>query len=114
MFVLGGLVLAGPAQSYLDARDRVDQLQATVDALDAANAELRGRVEDLNDPVRIELIAREQQGYARPGEVAYALTPPEVERPRITAPPGASRPDQDPAWFERARDVVTGWLPGGR
>ena len=108
--VLAAVVLTGPAQSFVDGRSRVDALQVKADALHEANDDLRDQVEDLNDPLRIELIAREQQGFVRPGEMAYSLTPPEVDRPRITAPRGSASGAEDDPWFDRARRIVGEWF----
>lgn len=108
--VLAAVILTGPAQSFVDGRSRVDALQLKADALHEANDGLQRQVEDLNDPLRIELIAREQQGFVRPGEVAYSLTPPEVDRPRITAPRDSVRATGDGSWFERARRIVGEWF----
>lgn len=109
--VLAIVMLSGPAQRYLDGQARVDGLAAKVEALDAENARLQQRVEDLNDPLNIELLAREQQGFIRPGEVPYTLVPPEVERPRITAPRNGPDPEP-PAWYERAWQEVLRWFGG--
>ena len=107
--VLGLLMLSGPAQRYLDGRARVEALAAKVDALEAENQRLERRVDDLNDPTNIELLAREQQGFIRPGEVPYTLVPPEVDRPRITEPRDLASPE--PAtWFARAWITVQGWF----
>lgn len=84
--VLGVMLLTAPLQQYLDVRARVTLLQQQADALEQANEQLAKEIENLNDPRHIELLAREQQGFIRPGEVAYSLVPPEVERPQITAP----------------------------
>ena len=111
VLVLSGVVLTGPVQSYLDARDRVAALEAKAEALDEANAQLEQRVEDLNDPLNIELLAREQQGFVRPGEVAYALAPPEVDRPRITEPRAAPPPEPAP-WHVRVWEAVRGVVGG--
>lgn len=109
VLIVGAVVLAGPAQSYLDGRARVDNLATTAAALDEANAGLEQRVDDLNDPENIELIAREQQSFIRPGEVPYAVVPPEVDRPRITAPRDGETVEAD-RWYERAWSSVTSWF----
>jgi cell division protein FtsB len=111
LLVVAGLVLSGPAQSYLDGRARVDTLTAKADALDAANADLEQRAADLQDPLNIELLARETQGFIAPGEVPYSLVPPEVDRPRITAPRDTAAVAAD-VWYERAWATVTGWFGG--
>jgi cell division protein FtsB len=107
--VLAVVLLSGPAQSYLDGRARVASLEAKVGALEAENARLSQRVEDLQDPEKLELLAREQQGFILPGEVPYTLTPPEVERPQITAPRGSGPTTAEP-WYERVWSTVQGWL----
>jgi cell division protein FtsB len=110
VLVLAVVIVSGPAQSYLDGRARVEALEIKADALDAEIARLEQRAEDLHDPRKIELAARESQGFLRPGEVPYALVPPEVDRPQITKPRDELTVDDRP-WFERAweriRDVVS-------
>ncbi|GGI03760.1 FtsB family cell division protein [Egicoccus halophilus] len=107
--VLSVLMLSGPAQRYLDTRDRVDALAGKAVALEQVNAELEQRQRDLQDPGNVELLAREQQGFIRPGEVPYTLVPPEVDRPRITSPREAA-PGPSPAWYRRAWDALGGWI----
>lgn len=107
--VLAVVLLSGPAQSYLDGRERVEKLTAKAAALDAENAALEQRVTDLEDPETIELLAREQQGYIRPGEVPYVLLPPEVERPTITDPRTTPEPASGP-WYQRLWLELRGWV----
>jgi len=111
LVAVSGLVLSGPAQSYLDGRARVDTLAVKADALDKANADLERRAADLQDPLNIELMARETQGFIAPGEVPYSLVPPEVDRPRITQPRDTAAIEAD-LWYERAWDTVRGWFGG--
>jgi cell division protein FtsB len=101
---LAVVMLSGPFQSYADGRARVEALEAKLTALDAENGELRGRHADLNDPTNIELLAREQQGMIRPGEVPYAIVPPEVERPLITSPQQGEQPEVP--WHRRLWEAV--------
>jgi cell division protein FtsB len=102
-------LLSGPAQSYLDGRARVESLETKVEALEAENARLSQRVEDLQDPDHLELLAREQQGFILPGEVPYTLTPPEVDRPQITSPRDVGETRAGP-WYERVWETVRDWL----
>ena len=98
---LAVVLLSGPAQSYLDHRSRVEVLELKAEVLESENERLAARVDALQDDETIELLAREQQGFIRPGEVPYALVPPEVVRPRITQP--RDGPEPTPAdWYERA------------
>jgi cell division protein FtsB len=109
VIALGATMLAGPTQRYLDSSSRVEDLAAKAHALEVENEKLRQRREDLTDEAYVELLAREQQGLVRPGEVAYTLVPPEVERPRISTPrdPGES---ESPTWYVRAWDAMRGWF----
>ena len=79
----GVLVLIQPLEGYLAERQRVATLEQQALALENENLRLERRIDDLDDPVTIELLAREQQGLVRPGEVPYVLTPPDVDAPRI-------------------------------
>lgn len=109
LLVLGGLMLSGPVRTYLDGRDRVDLLQRQLSALDGENQALEARREQLEDPEEIELMAREQQGMIRPGEVPYAVVPPEVERPRLTPQLDLGAGD-DRAWYARLWDGLVGFF----
>lgn len=80
---LGVLVLAPPFEDYRAARQRVALLEQQAAALEVENERLASRVEDLDDPVTLELLARQQQGLVRSGDVPYVLTSPEVDAPRI-------------------------------
>ena len=109
VIVVGVVLVSGPAQSYIDGRARVDGLTVKVDALEQENERLGQRAADLQDPGNIELLAREQQGFIRPGEVPYTLVPPEVDRPQITAPRDGAPVEAGP-WYVRAWDTVRGWF----
>src|SRR5690606_9129060 len=69
--VLGVVMLSGPFERYADGRARVEATRSTADALDEEIQRLEARVDQLEDPANLELLAREQQGMIRPGEVAY-------------------------------------------
>jgi cell division protein FtsB len=103
---LGVMLVAPPFENYVSARQRVALLEQQAAALDTANQQLERRLSDLDDPVTVELLAREQQGLIRPGEVPYVLIPPESERPRIIdVPQEAAAPEADLlerllAWFK--------------
>jgi cell division protein FtsB len=108
--VLGLLLVAGPAQSYLDARERVEILALKDRALEQENTRLEQRMADLHDPVHLELVAREQLGLVRPGEIAYTIIPPEGESPRFATEP-AVEPDP-PAMRERLWATVRRLVAG--
>jgi cell division protein FtsB len=77
--LLVGVLFVGvyPTQTYLRQRDELDDRQAQFDELEATNAALDERVDDLNDPAQLELMARRDHGLVRPGEEVYAVVPPE-------------------------------------
>jgi cell division protein FtsB len=99
------VLLSGPAQSYLDGRQRVETLTAAAAVLETENERLEQRVADLEDPEMIELLAREQQGLIRPGEVPYVLLPPGTDRSRVTSAPGEATTTPEP-WWARAWQTV--------
>lgn len=84
---LGMSLLVGPAQRYFDERSRVDLLRHTEAVLDAEVRALEQRVADLHDPEHLEILAREQHGMARPGELSYVIVPPDT----LDVPAGPSR-----------------------
>ena len=92
---LGILVLAPPFDDYRAAQQRVALLEQQAFALEGENQRLEARVEDLDDPVTVELLAREQQGLVRPGDVPYVLTAPEVDAPRIIDVPAVPQAAED-------------------
>jgi cell division protein FtsB len=108
--VLGVVMLSGPFERYADGRTRVEAARTTADALDEEIARLEDRVEQLQDPTNLELLAREQQGMIRPGEVAYTLVPPVVDRPVISAPRDSETETATPPWYARAWDTVRSWF----
>lgn len=107
---LGVVMLSGPFERYADGRARVAEARHTAQALDEEIARLEARVEQLEDPANLEVLAREQQGMIRPGEVAYTLVPPEVDRPVISAPRSSDAAGGDTPWYARAWDAVRGWF----
>jgi cell division protein FtsB len=101
---LGVMMLAPPFEEYLAARQRVAVLEQQAVALENENLRLERRVEDLDDEVTIELLARSQQGLVRPGEVPYVLTPPDVDAPRIVDVPEVVGAQED------VLDRVLAWI----
>lgn len=81
--VLVPLVVAG-MRTFRDldrARDRLSELEARVEEVEAENRVLERRVELLrDDPAALERLARGELGLARPGEVVILLGP-EADRP---------------------------------
>lgn len=103
LVILGLAMVSGPLQTYLDGRDRVELLERQLAALSSANGDLDDRRAALDDPDEIELLARERQGMIFPGEVPYAVVPPEVDRPRIVSRLDVEAAAERP-WYERVWD----------
>jgi len=101
---LGVALLVPPFENYLAARQRVAVLEQKALALEAENLRLERRIEDLDDPVTIELLARSQQGLVRPGEVPYVLIAPEVDAPRIRDAPEEAVTEED------VLDRILAWI----
>ena len=99
VIAVAAVLVSAPLQSYLDGQARVDHLTVTAEALDRANADLEQRAGDLQRDTTVELLAREQLGLVFPGEVAYTLTPPDVE---VAGPSSASAtPRVEEPWYAR-------------
>lgn len=104
LLAVAALMLAGPVSRHLDSRDRIATLEEQRDVLGAEIERLESRAEDLHDPEHIELLAREQLGLVRPGEVPYVVVVPEQERPQV-APGSATAPEPRP-WHRRLLDAI--------
>ena len=71
-----GLLLASyfsPLQQISADQVRVQELNADLEALQQENVALERKVEELNTPEGIELVARERYGMVRPGEQVYIV-----------------------------------------
>jgi cell division protein FtsB len=94
--VLAVWVVAAPFETYVSSRERVAVLEQQATALEAENARLEQLIVDLDDPLTVELLAREQQGLVRQGEVPYVLSLQEPDRPRIVeVAPAPAEVEQD-------------------
>jgi cell division protein FtsB len=84
--VMGTVLLVGvlfvgvyPTQTYFRQRDELGEREAQLDDLEATRAALTERVDELNDPEHLELMARRDHGLVRPGEEVYAVVPVETD-----------------------------------
>ena len=106
VIVFGTLMILGPLHSYLEGRDRLELLHQQDAALQQEIARLEARGADLNDPDYIELLAREQLGLVKPGEIPYVVIAPEPERPQVEPEPVEAEPEPLPARvWEALRDL---------
>ncbi len=107
LLTLAALMISGPLHHYLQGRDRLELLERKRAALTAEVERLEQRAADLEDPVYIEQLAREQLGLVRPGEIPYLVVAPEPEAGDM-APRGGG-----PAmpWYRRLWQALTGFMP---
>jgi cell division protein FtsB len=107
VIVLGLSILSGPIDQYFAGRDRVQLLQAQLGALDGENSRLSARAEELSDPDEVSRFAREQQGFHLPGEVPFAIVPPDTDEPLVEeAIPPTDEPDHP--WYRDAWEWFAG------
>ena len=115
--VLLGAMAIGPVKSYTAATDRVRQLDQRRAELEARVDRLEARRLELANPDEIELLAREQLGMIRPGEIPYVVVAPSSGGASSQAPspsPGQSHvgdataaPVHQP-WYRRIGQALRG------
>lgn len=109
LLVLGVLVISGPMNAYLDQRVQRDLLSQQVGGLAVANGELSERAFQLREDEAVELLAREEYGLIRPGEVAYVVVPPAQDGEQIVEPVEvADLPE--PSRLQHFWDLLTNWF----
>lgn len=111
---LAGVALLAlfPLRAYLDQNRLRADLATQVSEVDAANAALAARIEELGTDAEIERLARERYQLVRPGEEAYAIVPDGWDPPALPPPPPdpAEQPPEDESWWSRAWDRVAALL----
>ncbi len=111
LLVLIVMMMTGPVQRLTDATGRVDALTETRDRLASEVDRLQERKERLENPDEVELLARQELGLVKPGEIPFVVVTPEGEFAR----PGPDR-GADPAfvgpWWRRLRDAWAEFLAG--
>lgn len=107
LLVLVALLAAmawAPLRSLAAGSERLEQLTASRDQLAEEVERLEDRRDQLMDPQELEIMAREELGLVKPGEIPYVVVTPEAE-PRLRAegekPEVAERP-----WYLRAWQAV--------
>ena len=78
--MLLALALVYPARLYIEQRAKIEDLQRQTREFSIQNQQLSTQIEQLNDPVYLERLARECLGMVRPGETAFVVVP-KGERP---------------------------------
>lgn len=86
--VLSAVVLGfvSPIRQLLAQQRRIVDTREEADVLDAKNARLNDRIDQLQRDSVVEQIAREELGLVMPGEEAYVLVPAPASGPPTTNP----------------------------
>ncbi len=100
-------MLVGPLQDFTAAAERVDRLEADRRMLRARVDELEERRTRLRDPDEIELIAREQLGLVKPGEIPYVVARPDAQVDQLRPDNRSPAPPRPVTWQERIRAAFT-------
>ncbi|MDH3755650.1 MAG: septum formation initiator family protein [Acidimicrobiia bacterium] len=85
-----------PTRDFLDQRAALSEQRSELEAIEAENAALEQRIDDLQTREEIELLARRDFNFVYPGQEAYAILPP--------PPPPVSLPSAWPFW--RVADLL--------
>ena len=103
ILLLLALMAVGPARQLYDEHQQVANDERTLAAGNAEAARLTARLQALRDPNYLELVARQELGYVRPGEVSYLIVHPQQPPP---VPPKAK--PHPKSWLSR------NWAPIAR
>ncbi|MDQ3537790.1 MAG: septum formation initiator family protein [Actinomycetota bacterium] len=95
------ITLVAPVRSLTSAADRADELSAQRELLVERVDELERRRERLRDPLQIELLAREQLGMVRPGEIPYVVARPQGDGERLELDGRATLASDSVPWYRR-------------
>jgi cell division protein FtsB len=81
MVLLLAAALVVPLRYYVAQRSDISELQGRVEYLQRERDRLAAYVESLRDPEKLEQIARQCFGMARPGEIAFVTIPEDGKAP---------------------------------
>lgn len=108
LVVLGFVLLSmawSPVRGLTAGSERIEQLTASRNELNKEVDRLEDRQDRLMDPQELELIAREEYGLVKPGEIPYVVVTPE-EDPQLRAGDNA-KPVTPTPWYRRLWSAVT-------
>jgi cell division protein FtsB len=103
--VVAVLANASPLRGYVESHQRLEARQAQVTALERETAELKKEVDLLKSGSLVEMLARQELNYVRPGEDMFIV--PGVSTTTVTVSPEAA-PAAPRGFLERALDVFHG------
>jgi len=92
------LTAIAPARQAISQQERIHAQERKLKELGIKNAELTARLERLGDVEYMELLARDQLGLVRPGEVSFVVVPaPPTSTTTVQQLPASKNPAQR-AW----------------
>ncbi|HMC09370.1 MAG TPA: septum formation initiator family protein [Actinomycetota bacterium] len=86
ILLLLAMMALGPARQLYNEQQHIRSDERALAAGDAETAQLVGRLQAMKDPNHLELLARQELGYVRPGEVSYVIVRPQpaaTEAPKV-------------------------------
>ena len=101
LIVLGFVLLSmawSPVRGLTAGSERIEQLTASRNELRKEVDRLEDRQDRLMDPQELELIAREEYGLVKPGEIPYVVVTPEAD-PQLRDQ--RERPPAPKPWYGR-------------
>lgn len=104
--VVAVLANASPLRGYIASHKRLEAREAQVTALERETAELKKEVDLLKSGSLVEMLARQELNYVRPGEDMF-IVPGVSTTTSVTVPPEAA-PAAPRGFLERALDVFHG------
>lgn len=101
------VMMLGPLRTLVEAERHVADLEQSQRRLRAKVARLEERRDALHDLRELELIAREELGMVKPGEVAFVVVSPNSEAQEAREDDGRWRHRPRP-WYQRLFEAVFG------
>ncbi|MDP8978304.1 MAG: septum formation initiator family protein [Actinomycetota bacterium] len=99
------VMMLAPVRTLVEAERHVADLEQSQQRLRAQVARLEERRDALRDLRELELIAREELGMVKPGEVAFVVVSPNSEAREAREDDGRWRPRPRP-WYRRLLEAV--------
>ncbi len=98
--LVGALTLTAiaPARQAISQQERIRAEERKLQELNIKNAELSARLERLNDVEYMELLAREQLGLVKPGEVSFVVLSPSATSTVTTPEPSKAKNPAQKVW----------------
>lgn len=92
------LTAIAPARQAISQQERIRAEERKLQELSIKNAELAARLERLKDVEYMELLAREQLGLVKPGEVSFVVLPPPATSTATVQEPSVSKNPAQKVW----------------